>query len=406
MENPIILNARLKMKRAAITESDNKLKELEAKKQTVLRAADDAETEEDLNKAADDSESVDKQIADIKADVEKLKSEVSDIEDSLNESNAPDPESAPDPETNSKKGGETRMKTVIESAKKDDEQTRAIFDFVKSNGQKRDGLVTSDLGALVPKDIIYVPERETETKYDLTQLIKNQAVTKASGTYQVLESTDEALHTVEELVDNPELGKPTVRAVDWKLATYRGQITYSEEDLQDVADFKNIIGEQLSQIVANTKNSAVAGVLKKATAKSVADVDGLKDIINVDLDPAYDKVIVASQSAYNFLDKLKDANGQYLLHADVTSPTGLVILGMPITIVKDTLLGVQGGSVAFVGDAQRFARFFDRIGVTVDFAIDAKYGRGLYAAVRFDVEIADPNAGFFVTFAASAPAGE
>ena len=402
MENPIILNARLKMKRAAITESDNKLKELEAKKQTILRAADDAENEDELNKAATDSEDVDKQITDIKADVEKLKSEVADIESSLNDNNDPEPE----PETNSKKGGETRMKTIIEPAKKDEEQARAIFDFVKSNGQKRDGLLTSDLGALVPKDIIYVPERETETKYDLTKVIKNQAVTKAAGTYQVLESTDEALHTVAELEANPELGKPAVRAVNWKLATYRGQITYSEEDLQDVADFKNIIGEQLSQIVANTKNAAVATVLKTATAKAVSDVDGLKNIINVDLDPAYDKVIVASQSAYNFLDKLKDANGQYLLHADVTSPTGLVILGMPITIVKDTLLGVQGSSVAFIGDAQRFARLFDRIGVTVDFAIDAKYGRGLYAAVRFDVEITDPKAGFFVTFGATAPAGE
>ncbi|WKF84483.1 phage major capsid protein [Lacticaseibacillus pantheris] len=395
MENPIILNARLKLKRAAIEENTKKLAELEAKKTTLLRAADDATTEDDLNKAADDADKNDTDIEAIKADVDKLKQEVADIEKKLDDNNEPAAKTDPAPAPTPAQGGARHVITP-----KKEERAQALLNFIKSQGQKRDGIVTSDLGAIVPKDIIYAPEDEVKTSYDLTKVIDVRPAKAQSGSYTVLAKTDEQFHTAEELVANPELAKPSVRVVDWKVKTRRGQITYSEESLQDIADLKSILSDQLGQISLNTKNAAIAPALATATAKSMSSVDDLKHIFNVDLDPAYDHVIVATQSAYNYLDTLKDNEGRYILHDDITSPSGTTVLGAPITKVPDTAFGgEQGAMQLFVGDAKRFAKLFDRNEVTVDFAIDAQYGRALYGAIRFDVEVADPAAGYFVTVA-------
>lgn len=396
MANPVIVNARLKLKRSALDTSKAGLEKLISKRDEVLAAVDAAENEEDLNAVQAQADELDGQVTEAQAEVDGLQSEADELEAQLKESNR---------QLGKKKEARKGMPIPTENDPKE-AQERALFDFVKSNGAKRDGLVTNDLGALIPTDIVYTPERETNTQYDLTAFIKKQSVSRPSGSYPVLANTDEMLHTTAELEENPELGKPITRPVDWKVVTRRGQITYSEEDLQDVQDFKNIIGEQLQQIVQNTKNSAVAEVLKSATAKAVKSIDDIKDIANVAFDPAYTLGMVVTQSGFNFLDKLKDSDGNYLLQKDVTAQTGKALLGMPLTKIKDTAFGEQGNMSAFLGDGPRFARLFDRIGVTIDFAIDPRYGRALMAAIRFDTKVTDPKAGVFITFGDAASTGD
>ncbi|WP_407894666.1 phage major capsid protein [Lacticaseibacillus sp. N501-2] len=402
MANPILINARLKMKRGLIKTNEEKRAALIAKRDEVLQAAEEAKDEDELNAVQKQSDELDGQIKEIDDKNEGLETEATQLESDLEEANRTAP-------TKKKEARKAMVEIQTDNPEdKNEEQLRGLFNFVKSNGQKRDGIVTDDLGVLVPKDIVYTAEREADTPYDLTTVIKKQSVTTPSGTYQVLANTDEMLHTVAELEANPELGKPATRPVDWKVETRRGQITYSEEDLQDVQDFKNIIGEQLRQIVANTKNYAVSQVMKTATAKSVKTLDEIKDISNTYFDPAYTLGFTVTQSGFNYLDKLKDSDGNYLLQKDVTAQTGKALFGMPISRVKDKAFGKQGDMVAFLGDGPRFARLFDRIGVSVDFTIDPRYGRGLYAAIRFDVEVTDAAAGVFITFgdAATAPAAD
>lgn len=396
MPNPILINMRLQMKRDALKNLTERSLDLEKQRDEVLAAAEGAEDETDLDSIQAKSDEIDKKIADLQAQKKKLEEEAEKLEGDLEEANKT-------PQTEPAKGEDRSKKVEITRDMKSDEQMRSLLEFVKSNGQKREGLVTTDLGALIPKDVVYVPEEAVDTKYDLTKVIRTQGVTKSAGTYPVLQSTDEMLHTVGELEANPELAKPSTTDVEWKVETYRGQITYSNESLQDVVDFKNVIGEQVSQIIVNTKNNAVATVLKTATAKAVTSLDELKTLVNTGFDPAYTLGLVVTQSAYDWLDQLKDGNGRYLMQDNVTAPTGKGVLGLPITVVKDTAFGKQGDKLAFVGDGARFARLFDRIGVSVDFAIDARYGRALMAAVRFDVEVTDPAAGAFVTFGDPAP---
>lgn len=398
MENPIILNARLKMARAAIEADEKKRSELESKKQLILRAADEATDPEALDKAASDSEENDKSIADVEKEIDDLKKQVADLEKKLNDANeTTDPEQpAPAaPNTNSKEGGETRMK-IIEN---ENPEVRSMIDFINTKGQKRDGVTSTDIGAIIPKQIIYKAQDEVKTAYNLAQFVDVIKVNQAGGTYATAKKVSDGLESQEELAANPELGKPELISVDWALKTYRGQISASNESLEDATDLKGLINDILQQKVQNTDNSHIAAILKTATAATANDTDGIKDIINVSLDPAYlqNGVIVASQSAFNFLDKLKDGDGRYLMQSDITSPTKRSLLGLPVAIISDTLFGAQGEAHAFIGDAKRFVKKFDREQIYLSYEQYANFGKGFVAAIRADYKAADTAAGYFVT---------
>lgn len=398
MENPIILNARLKMARAALAEGEKKRTELENKKQLILRAADEAADPEALDKAASDSEENDKSIADLEKEIEDLKKQVSDIEKQLDDANkTTDPEepAAPAaPQTNSMKGGETRMKSI----EKENPEVRSLIDYLNSKGQKRDGIVSGDVAAIIPQQILYKAQDELKSTYDLTKFVDNISVQDAGGTYAVAKKTDESLHTVEELAANPELGKPELITVKWNVGTYRGSITTSHESLRDSTDLKRLLQNVLDQVVLNTKNRLIAEKLKTATAATAEDADGIKKIINVDLDPAYNKVVIATQSGFQFLDTLKDGEGRYLMQPDVTSATGYRFLGLQIGVVPDTALGAAAGdALAFVGDAKRFVKLFDREEVQLGWSVNENFAQAMLAAISVDVEVADTAAGYLVT---------
>lgn len=393
MENPIILNARLKMARAALTANEAKRSELEDKKQAILRAADEAADQEALDKAADDSKENDKSIEDLEKENEDLKAKIADLEKQLEDANKT-PAEPEKPQTNAKKGGKTRMKTI----EKENPEVRSLIDYLNSKGQKRDGIASGDVAAIIPKQILYKAQDELKSTYDLTKFADVISVQQAGGTYSVAKKTDETLHTVEELAANPELGKPELITVNWNAATYRGQITTSHEALRDAVDLNRLLQNVLDQVVLNTKNRLIAEKLKTATAASATDADGIKKIINVDLDPAYNKVVIATQSGFQFLDTLKDGEGRYLMQPDVTSATGYRFLGLQIGVVPDTALGkAAGDAIAFVGDAKRFVKLFDREEVQLGWAVNEQFAQAMLAAISVDAEVADTAAGYLVT---------
>ena len=142
--------------------------------------------------------------------------------------------------------------------------------------------------------------------------------------------------------------------------------------------------------------------MKKFTAKEINGTDGIKDILNVDIDPAYNVTVVASQSFFNVLDKLKDANGQYILQSDITSPSGKSLFGRKVEVISDKLLGNAGEANAFVGDVSQAILFADRAEASVRWVQNDIYGEILAISQRVDVVKADDKAGFFVTYTAPA----
>lgn len=326
-----------------------------------------------------------------------------------------------------KEGNQVKETKRSKETPKEKEYRDALNEYVRSKGEKREGVtfkdgeavvpanllenraatgvVSADVDVTIPESIVYNPEMEIKTVTDLKQFTNIFQANTASGKYPILKKATARLNTVAELEANPELAKPEFTEVDWSVQTYRGAIPISNESIQDSAvDLVGIISRHANEQKLNTTNYAIATVLKTFTAAAMTTLDDLKKIINVSLDPAYNKAIVATQSFYNVLDTLKDGNGRYLLQDSIVSPSGKVLLGMPVFVIEDTLFGDAGNTTAFIGDLNRAILFANRVDVTVRWVDHNVYGQYLQVATRFDTKKADANAGYFVTY--TAPVGE
>lgn len=262
----------------------------------------------------------------------------------------------------------------------------------------QDGLKKDKTEKVTSKEIVTTPIREVKTVLDLKQFVTIHKASKGEGSYPILKQATSKMASVEELEKNPALAKPEFTDVAWKVKTYRGAIPLSQEAIDDAdVDLLAIVAEAANQIKVNTTNDAIGGVLKTFEAKQAADLDAIKAILNVDLDPAYNVSFVVSQSFYQKLDTLKDKNGRYLLQDSIVSASGKVFLGHPVFVVADTVLGEAGEAKAFVGDVQRAVLFADRVDLGLRWTDNEIYGQYLQAVVRFDVKKADAKAGYFVT---------
>lgn len=308
-----------------------------------------------------------------------------------------------------KKEGAKRSMAKLNQNPETNEEVLAFEQYMKSKGAKRDNVKSDDVGVTIPEDIKYIPEKEVKTVQDLSQLVQKTSVSTASGKYPILKRANAKFNTVAELEKNPELARPEFETVNWEVETYRGAIPISQEALDDsVANLTAIVSENINEQKINTLNEKIGDVLKAFNPTSVSDVDDLKSIINVKLDPDYDRQIICTQSFYQKLDTLKDGNGRYLLQDSIINTAGNTVLGMNVTVVRDDLLGENGDALAFIGDVKRGVLFADRTDVSVQWIENEIYGKYLMGAFRFDVKQADKNAGFFVTFedAATEPSGD
>lgn len=354
-------------------------------------------------KLQDDNASVD-DFQKIKDDLTAAKARRDAINDQIKALEAEKPaEPKKQAEDDKNKEGTDLSKKPIDVKKK------AINDFIHSHGKVIDAssqVTSTEAGVLIPEEIIYDPTAEVNSVVDLSTLVTKTPVTTPKGTYPILKRATDRFSSVAELAENPKLAEPEFNKVDWSVATYRGAIPLSEEAIADSAvDLTSLVGQSINEKSVNTYNAMIAPVLQSFTAKATKTdtlVDSLKHILNVDLDPAYSRALVVTQSLFNTLDTLKDKNGRYLLHDasdSITDGTAKgTILGVPVYVVGDTLLGsLAGDQKAFVGDLKRGVLFTDRQQVTLAWEDSKIYGKYLGAAFRFGVQKADSNAGYFVT---------
>ena len=308
-------------------------------------------------------------------------------------------------------------KTLKKTKSKDEIDKQAVIDNINrlvhnrasvgqimnaaGNDDQPDGLTSTIIAPTIPEQIIYNPANEVNSVVDLSSLITKTPVSTASGTSPILKRADYVFPTVEELAKNPDMAKPKFEDVNWKVSTHRGALAISNESIQDSAiDVSGMVLQQIGEARVNTYNQAISSILtafSKADANNDNLVDAFKYLLNVALDPAYNPSIIASQTMYNALDTLKDKNGQYIFHQDVTGKSASTLLGIPVYKVGDNLLGKAREAHAFVGDLARSIFFADRQNITLSWQYNEAYGQYLAAALRFGTVAADVNAGFFLS---------
>lgn len=370
-----------------------------------------------------DAEELEKKASDKKPDEDKTVKETKDEEKEEQKEQEPEKKEEKEPEKKQKdeekrsleqKGEEKNMEKVVLDGKdiaQQETEVRGFLNYVRSHNPKMDlralpeGVKSTDVGAIIPQDIVTKTKMLPETVVDLRNLVQTVKVSTPTGKYPILKSTEAVMHTVEELEANPDLDKPQFENVLYDVDTYRGQIPVSRESLDDSdEDLGALIGRHVQRIALNTANSKIVENLKTATPKTVKNLDEIKAIINTEFDPAYNLQFVVSQSFYNEVDLMKDNEGRYLLQPSITAQSGKSLLGLNVTVLSDKLLAGEAPNkkVAFLGDPAGFTSFFDRNEMAVRWQEHQHYGEILAAAMRFDVKKVDAAAGKFLTLDATA----
>ena len=389
----IMLAKKIEGKEREIENLRNLTKQFEKREKELETAISEAKTEEEqrtieeeIDKYTKEREAHDNKVTEAEKELEGLREE----ENELNRG---------------KPGkGESHRNLGRGSEEAKLEEARAgINAYVRSRGQMRDGFTSVDGGALIPEELL-TPQMKPEDVVDLRNYVKIVSVNSASGIYPVIAKAGSTMNTVAELAENPELANPEIEEIEYSVQTRRGYIPISQEVIDDADyDVTGLIREEISSQARNTTNKDIAAVLKKATAKEVIGVDGLKDLVNKDIKKVYAVGFYISASLYAELDKLKDKNGRYLLQDSITAASGKQLLGRPVIVLDDDMIGTEAGNlVGFVGDAKAFCAFFDRKRTSVEWIDNQIYGKLLAGIIRYDVEKTDEDAGFYITYKNSA----
>ena len=302
------------------------------------------------------------------------------------------------------------QKTLLNPAENPEQPSMAFENYIRSRGETRDGLTTKGAEAVIPEEVVTPVLELKNSQYNLANYATVKTVGTGSGYYPIATRYNTAtLATKEELAEIGDVDANMFENVKFETKTRAGKIALSNEIVDDaevdiVAEVKN----QLQKLVDNTDNAEIIKVLQGDTfqKKNVTNVDDLKKVFNVDLDPALQgtSTWLVNQSAFQVLDTLKDNEGRYLLQPDVTAPSGFSLLGQPVVKISNKFLpdNSDGTHPMILGDIAEAVAVFRRNQVTAQWDKFDMYSQGLSVVVRNDYQPISADAAFNLSLADSA----
>lgn len=300
-----------------------------------------------------------------------------------------------------------------------DEEDQKIMDMMTEADPKEDG--ESDGGFTVPQDISTDIQELRRSSDDLEMLVNIEPVRTLSGSRVIEKDADSTpWEDVDEGEELPEESTPKFLQIKYKIKKKGGILKTTRELLQDTAqNIMAYLNKWIAKKSRATRNVAILLKLDEITAGkevAVAGFDDFKDVFNVTLDPAIaaSSVVVTNQDGFNYLDKLKDKDGKYILQPDVTDKTMMRLFGVyPVKKLSNKTLrsvpvkkggdGVDKDNIVaykypvYMGDLKEAVTLFDREKITVELSTEAgdlwaKDLTGIKVRDRFDVQSVDESA--------------
>ncbi|MBS4762116.1 phage major capsid protein [Carnobacteriaceae bacterium zg-ZUI252] len=227
--------------------------------------------------------------------------------------------------------------------------------------------VEADGGYLVPKDVETKINEYMRAYTNLEDLVTVVQTNVLSGerTFEKLADVT-PLENISEYDVINDIASPTYERKSFKISSFAGILPVPNTLLQD-SDV-NILNE-LSKFIARkrvaTRNAKIMAKLDEVYTSPVAltNVDGLKDVLNVTLDPVFSASasIVTNQDGFNWLDKQKDTVGNYLLQRDLVDPTKYLFAGRKVIVLPNRVLATKTKKVPmFIGAMDQAVILFDR----------------------------------------------
>ena len=273
----------------------------------------------------------------------------------------------------------------------------------------------ADGGLTVPQDIQTSIKELRRSQDALETLVNVEIVSTESGTRVIEKAADQTpFDNVEEEAEFKEISTPQFAKISYKVKKKGGILKVTRELLQDTAE--NILGYLRRWIAKKskaTRNALIVNKINEITnSKEIAikGLDDLKDIFNVNLDPAIAVTsgILTNQNGFNWLDKLKDSDSKYVLQPNPANLTQKLLFGVyPVTVVSNKVLASKGvGSTGeetawkhpfICGDLKEAITLFDRENMTIEISTEAgdlwsKDQTGIKVRERLDIQAVDSEA--------------
>lgn len=209
----------------------------------------------------------------------------------------------------------------------------------------------------------------------LSALVRVENVNTMSGT-RVLEKASDMtpFASVAELAAIGEIDGPKFTQVKYAIKKFAGILPISEELLADSdQNLLAYVNGWLAKKSVATENAQILAVLKTLTKSPLTNLDGIKELLNVTLDPTISLMssVLTNQDGFNFLDKQKDTDGRYLLQPNPLDSTQKLLFGKPVTVVSnkvlptDTSVASTKKAPVIIGSFTDAVALFDRQATTL-----------------------------------------
>lgn len=221
-------------------------------------------------------------------------------------------------------------------------------------------------GLIIPQDIqtkINEYKRQFES---LEQYVTVEPVSTRSGS-RVLEKNAEMSpleNITNEMDPINDMEGPKFENKTYNISDYAGILKISNTLLSDTdQSLESYLIKWIAKKSIVTRNALILNVLSGLTKEEIDGLDGVKDVLNEKLDPAISQnaIVVTNQTGFNYLDKLKDGQGNYVLQPNPTNPTQKLLSGKPVVVLSNRFFkNVEGKAPLIIGDLKEAVVLFDR----------------------------------------------
>lgn len=230
------------------------------------------------------------------------------------------------------------QKQEISSEKAFADAARRGFKATMTEGTNADG------GYTVPEDIRTRVETYRDSKESLLKYVRVEKVTTDKGARTFKARANQTGFT--KVAEAGKIGAgttPTFERIEYDIDKYAAYYPVTNELLADSdANITNILTEWIGDESRVTANKLILEQIKTNTATEIKNgVDGIKKVLNQTLGSAFKSTskIFTNDDGLQYLDTLKDSDGDYLLQPNPTNPMKMQLCAgasvIPVVVIPN-----------------------------------------------------------------------
>lgn len=249
------------------------------------------------------------------------------------------------------------------------DNTKAFADAARHGFKSMNEGTPADGGYTVPEDIVTQIGHLRTAKASLLNLVTVVPVktNKGSRTFKA-RAQQTGFNKVGEGAKIGAKNTPQFTRISYEIDKYAGYFPVTAELLADTD--ANITGE-LTQWIADesrvTANKLIIEQINTKEATAITGIDDIKKMLNVTLGSAFKGTakIITNDDGLQFIDTLKDPDGNYLLQPNPTEPLKLQFCAgasvIPVVVLPNADLATDESGIPFIiGDLKEGIVYWDR----------------------------------------------